>query len=563
MNAHTGHAGATKTTFVNEHGGDQALDSSFGGLESKSTARDMVKMWHHFAAEPLFLQIMGLVSYEHLNFVPGTQTTPTYVKGPYAFNKAYWYYPKIEGDKNGSVDPPSLPRVQSLVASSKRLGRTLVVDVMHSDSDPATPENEATDAAAILDHSFRQIFGPKQKATSGQLAHVDDQALDCFGSNRCISAYISSSGAVRLGTWEVGVGAGELEKLWSGPPQLEAACVEKGTCAPPATTVYRELDVAHLGIVSGGKSPSARALASGAKPKVPQRRIFVTAARHGLGVESQVVVTSWELKGDGKVSLLATDKGQAGHGIDVAVIRLSPTRFVLGQRAHTDGRLELSTWSVGYSGKLTKLDSYDAGKVLDFAFTPSPARPEGFVAVMRHFDPIKTVVRAYQVDDAGQITQFASSGNSASDRRYLSITRVGTGKFAVAGTKGTAGDVAVNFWAVQPAGPGWTVAGTGAMGWFPADVTDTAIAPLGAEAILLAARDSAELRLFPMEYDARYKGWGGKEDYFKLGQASLGKGLWPDIGLLQTSAAVGHAVTAMRTPSGRLKLVAWEIGKKP
>ena len=263
---HAAHAGATNANLVNEHGGAESLDSDVLPGGSKASARDFVHMWAHGIQDsPLFLKILGLTKYVHTNTVPSPPSRTTY-----QFEKGYSYYPGIEGDKNGGVDPDgdgAGPAYSSLVASSKRLGRRVIADVMESDGDKATPEDAAADAGKIFAHAFAKIFKPIKKATAGPKGSIQDQALDCLGARACVTAAVGPTG-LRLSAWLV------------GPDRKSIGATGTGSVKGDG---LEQVDVAYLGAAGAGKAGLSGTV--------------VTAARSGTSIE----LRTWRLRDPGSL----------------------------------------------------------------------------------------------------------------------------------------------------------------------------------------------------------------------------------------------------------------------
>jgi hypothetical protein len=188
-------------------------------------------------------------------------------------------------------------------------------------------------------------------------------------------------------------------------------------------TAYDEVDVAFLGEIAPQQA-------------VP-KRAFVTATRQGQTIQLQ----TWRLMNDNSAVPLAPAGGTAGEGIDVKLVRLSTTRFLSAARKHSDGQLVYTVWSVGTDGSLTKLSTKAVDKVFEFALAPSDYRPKGFVAALRLLNPVTSRVVAYEIGDSGAISQFSTSGNAAGNLEYLSIARMGVGRYATAGASPASLDV--------------------------------------------------------------------------------------------------------------------------
>ena len=281
MNAHVAALGLSDTLYANEHGGAGPLP----GLQAPySSARDMVRMWDHSVADDArFLEIMGLRDFD----VTTTIKVPVYEF--FHFHKGYGYYPKLEGDKNGGVTPPSSPEYSSVVTASTRLGRRLTADVMQSGGWKTHP-NAADDTGAVLDYSFRQIFNPKLRGAGMYQPKATFQALECYGKRRCISCVPDTAPADR-----------DLGRRRPGEPRLEAvehddddvgqACTTKACISGPPGPSYSEIDVAHLGVITvpftqPTKGPAS--ISAGGK----SIRLFVTAVRTAT---REITLTTWRL----------------------------------------------------------------------------------------------------------------------------------------------------------------------------------------------------------------------------------------------------------------------------
>jgi D-alanyl-D-alanine carboxypeptidase len=513
MRPHAAHAGATNANLVNEHGGHESLDESALPGGSKASARDFVHMWAHGIQDsPLFLKILGLTKYVHTNTVPSPPSRTTY-----EFTKGYSYYPGIEGDKNGSVDPPDDPRWSSIVASAKRLGRRVIVDVMEADGDKETPEDAAVDAGKIFAHAFAKIFTPVRKAFASPKGSVVDEALDCAGARTCVSATVGPTG-LRVQAWSVGLDRNSITATGTG--SVTGAGLQ-------------EVDVAYLGSSGKGKSAVAGTV--------------VTAVRSGTSIN----LRTWRLQGSGK-SPVPSALSASEQGKDIQLLRLGHTRLLTALTLGTN-IVRMATWEIGRGGGLTKLKQADGYKAFEVALAPSVLRPDGFV-IATQFNS-RTNVSAWAVSPSGVITLHGWSQLAA--RNHPSITRLADGNYALAGAD-LNGDVTVDYLHIQ--GPEKSITHLGSMGPYPASVAETRLVPLSLSAVLLAVRDGAQLKLIPMEWDKRFQK-KGNHDYFKLGVAKGGSLSGLDMAGLAPNKAAGDVVVASRV-AGTLQLGVWRVGAK-
>jgi D-alanyl-D-alanine carboxypeptidase len=516
MNKRFSDLGLHDSHFANEHGGDAPL----GNLPvPKSTAREMVEFWNAADGDPLFVPHLGLRD------VPVTTTLPAGGNGHYTLTKWYGYYPNILGDKEGGVQPPGQPEFNSMLGSAKRLGRTLIFDVMeNANNGDGDTKSEFTDSGNVLRYGFEQIFDPARRGDSGTAAGATtDNGLDCWASNRCVSAVRTGSDSLKVIPWGIHVGSQKLYRL--------------GSADSPDTGV-REVDVAHMGELSG-------------------RRIAVTAERDR---DDHLVLESWRIFDPGQVTSLGRNTSDGGTGTQVTLRRLSSTRFVSAVK-QDDGKLRLDSWKVAKSGHLTKLASATTEDTFDtFAMTVNQS--QGVVTDLRLDDGTQKLV-FWQVGASGAITRGGDSGDQGEALDHLSLDRVGPNEYMSAGTT-AAGDAIVDVWEISSDGATVTKDGdmTGITG---THVTETALKRLGAHASLLAVRQAGNLRLYPLEYVTGYEHdkYGGHTDsLYRLGSASAGQASRIHLGAVSTTSATGDFVTALRTGSGNLKLINWRVGAK-
>jgi D-alanyl-D-alanine carboxypeptidase len=521
MRPHAAHAGATKTAFVNEHGGHLSVDDDALPGSSKGSARDFVRMWDHGSTEsPLFLQALNLDSYEHVNHIPSISSVHAY-----RFSKGYSYYPGIEGDKNGGVTPEGEPTWSSIVAGSLRLGRRLVVDVMEADGDKNTEDDAASDAAKALAYSFAKIFTPVEQAATSLKGSISDHALDCLGATRCVGV-TSSGDELRADVWAVPTDRKKIERLGSG-------------AAETAAELVTEVDVAYLGSSGSGKEALTGR--------------FVTAARSAGAIE----LRGWKIPpGPSRAPLPGATA--ALYGSEVELLRLGPTRFIVAVIS-PNGYLRLSAWALGRGGSLSKLYELSTGRAEEIALAASD-RPMGFVTFVRR---VKTRLTAWAVASSGAISKHSSSKAFGSvdlgPKAHLSVARLATGVYATAGMDQNRG-LLVSYFQLQ--GLNDEIKRLAVMGPFPGDVTETQLVGLSKDAVLIGARDAGKLRLIPMEWDKRFDDWKGNHDYFKLGVATGSASSGFDLAQLGTGAAVADIIVGAKA-SGKLELTAWRLGAKP
>jgi hypothetical protein len=405
MNAHAAEAGATNTVFMNEHGGDLPVkDGIWQGLP-KASARDFVFMWNHFVTEdPRFLQILGLRDYEHTTLTPSLSSINTY-----KFSKWYGYYPKIEGDKSGGVTPQGVGfEYTSLVGSSKRLGRRLVFDVMESDNG-----SNFKDTAEILAYSFARIFTPKKVGENGGHIKIIDQAVDSFGSDRFVSAFLDGDGELGFSTWQVASGA--VSHLWSSPEL--AVTYLPGEAPPPKNS---SIDVSYLGDLTPQYS-------------VP-KRVFVTIIRKN-DANQTVVLSTWHITNNNTVLPLKSNEWIAGMAPDVAIERLSNNQFVSAARRSSDGKLQLHSYSVDNAGKIAHFGWSGSNKprsrislvqidVAKYATAGSEQSPDGPVVV--------NLWRIGHQGGSGSITQMGEMGPYPGDVTGTALSSIKPGGVVLA-----------------------------------------------------------------------------------------------------------------------------------
>jgi len=634
MNEHADHAGAAdETHFENEHGGDDALD---GGDDPQASARDMVKIWRHAAQQdPRFLDTLGLRSEQISNALPGGG------QREYAFWKGYGYYPSIDADKGGG----STGCMTCLVSQATRLGRTVIVDVMQSYEDwyahygdDTYVEQDFTDGAhadsgRLYDDAFDEIFEPDRRGDSGDSAgQVAGHALDCWGTDRCITAVRTNDDDLKAIGWRAEIGAQDFDKFG-------------GEHAPGVAGRVAAVDVAHAGVVSGplptagggyttGTRDGTRARAASASSRYPSRRVAVSViertpqagapdseagAPGGSGVDGGdgIRLDSWRFDSAGKARHMKW--AATVPGTDPRITRLRDGRVAVSFRDAAK-RLRVETWRVAYNGTLTLLDSDTtqggvlashaiAATNLGFATAllsdipaegpgglpgdvgtqaPAPPQPAPQPTPAGERTPptaagsFTTGARPRSAGGGPQVKPYGTFGliewNVAADgtidragsasgpeAHAVGMARQGARMVSVALVLAKPGDVLgdrdlrVSRYRVE-AGGSWS--GQGSMGPFGHGASEATVAPL-ASGQLAGIVDGGAVKLYPMEYSAYYdsdKGPGSPEDYFRMGKATTGSASQLDVAALGTNAATGDFVTAVRTASGRLKLIGWRVG---
>jgi len=524
--------------FANEHGGAEGL----GTLPPpKSTAREMAEFWAKAAVDPLFIKYTGLRN------VPVTTTRPNGTHRHYTLTKWYGYYPSILGDKEGGVQPPDEPAYTSLLGSSKRLGRTLIFDVMEDEETDGNPApNEFTDAAEVLRYGFAKIFDPDRRGDSGSAAGAAaDQGLSCWSNNRCVTAVRTGSNTLKLIAWRTKVGGQTVSRLGD---------------ATGAGTNIDEVDVTKLGGVNvcktgdGGGPPKART--ANLKGCKASERVVTAEVAGG-----NAVLRSWNVVGNNRPVALHDSGKTAVAGTHIALRRLGPHRLVSAV-IQADGTLRLDTWTVSAKGVFTQLDT-DVASAAVHSFQMTTTRTGNGVAAELLLDGTQDQLIYWGVGSAGTLTRTADTLGKGTGYSAVGIARTGPNEYMTSTVSG--GKVSVAVYDLATDLSAWTQDGD-MTSLPPVNASEVVMKRLGAHAALLAVSDDGKLGLYPIQYDTRYEHdpYGGhSEQYYALGAASAGGASDVDLDALDTNVAVGDFVTALRTTSGNLKLINWRVGKKP
>jgi D-alanyl-D-alanine carboxypeptidase len=531
--------GLTKSHFANEDGASAPL----GNLPvPKSTAREMVEFWKHAERDSLFVPHMGLRN------LPVTTTLPGGGHGHYLLDKWYGYYPGVLGDKEGGVTPKTVSYF-SMFGSAKRLGRTLIFDVMQN-KDLAGGSTEFSDSGNLLQYGFEKIFNPARRGDSGSQGDTATaDAIDCWGSHRCLTASRTGAGTLQLTTWGIHVGSNKVNRLYrvtGHDPTVNEVAVsligQQTICRPPGSMAR----VASNGCTLGN-------------------RLAISSERTGA---DQITLKSWNVADNGRLTKLSSSDisgriaqaaGAGGTGTDIALADLSTSKFISAYR-QDDGTLRLDSWSVANDGTLTNLGTIaTTGGIESFAMVPASGGG-GVVTDVRTTTGLEKLIN-WSVSSTGAITRIGDSGDQGKSLDDLSLTRISSTEYMSAGQSG--GVPAVDVWELGANGS-FTLDGD--MTSIPAtSVTETSIVRLGTHAPLLAVKSGAHLELVPMEYLTAYEHepLGPHNDsYYPLGSASAGSSSSIHLGRVTATHAVGDFVSAV-VAGGHLKLINWRVGANP
>jgi D-alanyl-D-alanine carboxypeptidase len=368
MNAHAAALGQMNTHFTSPVGWDNPAHYT--------SARDLADELQHGLQDPFFAKVVGFKGY-YTAMTQGPNGPKTY--------KFNWgrSYPGWEGEKGGSTTNCNGPNNGfCLAVAATRIGRRVVASGM---------QLGGTDATDMLDYGFDQIFHPDPRGSSTGAGLVSRQALDCFGSNRAVTANLPPTGPVSLALWNANVDSSTVTKLTEAAlpgsgntprnagdvavTRLPSGAIILATRTGAAVQLSRwtiARDGTLLLLASGISAGNATTM--GLQPVYGD--MFLTTMTDPNG---DLVVKSWQLQGTGLALLdTYTDHPYNAKYTEVAVAGPLTTDILSGHRAVTDVRDStahgtFAVWGVDpATGKITRLNFAYAGTDIDSQVTVTP-----------------------------------------------------------------------------------------------------------------------------------------------------------------------------------------------
>ena len=494
--------GLTKTHFVNPQGWDDP--------DHYSTAAELTKIWAQTAKDPLLLKYTGARSHSFTWFDVSAQQTKTFTG-----TKSYWYYPGVDGDKNG-ITPNC---VFCAVAQATRLGRPLVAAVMQS---PSFTQS-FLDIGELFRSAYDFMFKPHEEA-SAVSGTIKDHALGCTGT-RAISAVRNDSGDLRLTTWQSDVGAGGL---WS-PASLELPTTEVAA----VDVAYLRPDAALVGTLSPGGDAVLYTV------KIDQAGAPSIVAKVALGPAVNLVVHA--LSGSLAAAIAVRPNGA---GFELATLIVKPDATVVPGAS---------------SPFATPVDEVALASGLNHLSLGS--QPFDLLAAVRNTSTGKLELRSWSVAPSTGVLSLRDSDSDES-AKAISLTSTGYGRFAAAFSTAKGG-MKVKFLAVDAKG---AVSVRGDTGEVAVPVKETAIASIGSAftgdgAVTAVRTGGGLLSVAVWEFDAKLE--AQDKSFYQLSQTTANGAQQVDLCRLASVGAAGDFLTAVHDPLDKLSVTAWRVGKNP
>ena len=522
MNWMAGLMGLHDTFYPSVHGGDWCdlsvgCDDAYGGTCEKgelcdgggTTPWDLVKLWNTAAGEdPRFVQILGERDWQDVisnmnNIYPHTKDMD-------------WYYSGVLGDKNGGTKYCQT----CFVSEAQRLNRSLLGVIMQSpDSGP--------DVGALLRYGFARLFSPILTAASPSQyvgAPTSDHAVACFGEGHVATVEITpSSGVLILRRYAVSVGAGTIH--------------ETQAVAVPAYGNLQGVDVAmldeHQAVVAARDANSLY---------VMKFEIEVPPTAQG---------PEWVLK---EIEMVPAQGGT------VEIVQASADMVVTA--VDIPGAARLDSWRVngfGASDPLTHLAHKISGYAssLSLAVGDSWWYPNRQLVLAYLAEDLRMHLANFDIDpDTGAMTLMVDMSASTPWRQDARVTTVAPEIYAT-NSGDFDGRIKIDFWKIPGDGSlvqtDWSAPG--------AYSDQSAIAPIGDTGVVTIQSDQGNVRVHV--WDSPFiPSEGDKDDRLLAHSGNIaGEGLAPEICRLDSTAATGDYLVAVRSPrTGSLMLTPWRVG---
>ncbi|MEJ7602543.1 MAG: serine hydrolase [Kofleriaceae bacterium] len=235
MNAKAAVLGLTNTVYCHDAG------SKFSSV-GYSTARDQAELWASVFDDPEYLEIAGRASAVVCGALDGVEIChPT----PPPMTKNMTWYVELDGTKGGNggaacaaYTPLYANCSGCLTAQATRLDRPLVTASLASGAFAVN-----ADATKLFDHSFRQIFTPDYRGSSGaQGGSATDFGLDTVSDTYALTAVPVAGSGVKVCNWNVVAGPGLL---------MRTQCTTRNLAGlvPGPGAIPRRLGIASLGSI--------------------------------------------------------------------------------------------------------------------------------------------------------------------------------------------------------------------------------------------------------------------------------------------------------------------------
>jgi D-alanyl-D-alanine carboxypeptidase len=445
MNAHAAALGQTHTHLSNPAGVDI--------LPHYTTARELAEEMQHGLQDPYFAQVIGFRGPTYTAITASPHGAKVYIF-KWGSTDPGW-----EGWKLGSTPLCDGPNAGCWVMSYRRIGRRLVTAFMQGE--PYADEN------AMLDYGFATLFHPDLSATSASGGAVSRQAVDCYSSNRAVTAVLPPSGAIRLALWNANVDGLSITKLQEAtlpgsdivsraPRDVAVTRLSSGDIIlanrKGAAVTLSRWTIARNGTLQLLASNIAAGTATTMGLQPVYGDMFLTAVTDPTGA---LVLKSWQLQGSG-LTLLDTYEDHAQTFREVAIAGTRPGnpqngRAVTASVGSYGGTpLLLHVWAVDHgTGKISRPGELEEGfahahpavapflvPVANDERTP----PEYFAAAYRNVadGPGNLEINFYRVDDTGKPVRVEEKWNTQIPAEQIRLAPLGTGglMFAIRDAQG-------------------------------------------------------------------------------------------------------------------------------
>ena len=509
MNAEAFNLGLDNTHYTSVHGAPSATQVT--------SVRDLAKLWDAAVAEnSSFLTYTGTRKFPTLTWSP-LSAAPYWANMTFP-DRAYNYYPGIDGDKNGGRSPGTAQDI-ALVARATRADRSLTASVLL-----ATNQTEANqDAAELFRWGYEEIFRPTEWAEASHGSSVaQHHAIACYAGTEVVTASHTANNALELIRWSVRPGSSVINKV---------------TTLAQAGGAIGDVDVAWVG-------PHRIATVSEAVG-----RVVPTIRANLYGTD------------DGLYLIQSLDLGAGNHP---QVERMNSQRITVAFLA--GGALELRTLAVAPSGlslenSLTQSGSWSDVKLAQttspLSGSPGPGNNE-LVAAALTTPTGALYTKGYSIDPT---TGYISTAGSL-------FLGVGSGADVV--RSGPLGHYAVSLRKLNGAlqvifleGEGPDPIRIGSVEHSSNPVFQTAVAALGQHefsAVVAERRPGGRLAMSVWDLDERQEMPNTDFDRLSFADAAPGSVQAPTLCELSWGPGNGNYVTSVRGPSGELKLSAWQVG---
>ena len=174
-------------------------------------------------------------------------------------------------------------------------------------------------------------------------------------------------------------------------------------------------------------------------------RLIVTAVRAANG---HLKLISWSVGSDGNINRRGDSGDQAGTASLVKIMQLHSNIFVTAVRT-TEGRLRLISWQLTSDGSLHRLDDSgnEAGAVSEIALSGESINNRRHIITSVRDSQGNLKLIAWEVSPRGVITRRGDSGNQAGNARMVQAAKAG--EYTVTSVQTATGDLKLISWLIS------------------------------------------------------------------------------------------------------------------